>query len=258
MYANAVKAQGRVLLALMLHEATTRYGGSRLGYLWALVEPVVYITVLVLIRRGVGGHVPIGNSMFVFVATGTLPFFLFRNVAGKVSSGLSANDALLTYPVVKPPDVVLGRALLEGATLLLVCVIVFGSLQEFSGDALPNDYITVLSALSVLFSLGMSVGLLISLLQAFFPSIAMVTSVFLRMLYWFSGVFYLPSSLPPSAIAYLKWNPLLHCIEWFRVGFYPRYTSYVLSVQYAVVWALALALVAFASERLLRAQMSSK
>ena len=52
---KALQSQGRVLIALMLREARTRYGRQRAGYLWALVEPMLHIALFYFVFRFASG-----------------------------------------------------------------------------------------------------------------------------------------------------------------------------------------------------------
>jgi capsular polysaccharide transport system permease protein len=65
-------------------------------------------------------------------------------------------------------------------------------------------------------------------------------------------VFYIPSRLPPEAIAIIKWNPILHLVEWTREGYYPHYQSDILAIEYPLSLAAVLIMVALFLERITR------
>src|SRR5687768_14506509 len=104
-FTEALAIQGRVLLALMLREARTRYGRQQIGYLWAIIEPMIHITMLMVIFSFIGRASPLGDSLPMFLATGIATYLGFRNVYGRTKGGYGSNEALLTYPVVKIVDV---------------------------------------------------------------------------------------------------------------------------------------------------------
>jgi capsular polysaccharide transport system permease protein len=60
--------------------------------------------------------------------------------------------------------------------------------------------------------------------------------------------------MPPEAIAVLKWNPLLHVVEWTREGFYSNYRSDVLNIAYPLGLGAALVIIAMFAERITRKQ----
>jgi capsular polysaccharide transport system permease protein len=79
----------------------------------------------------------------------------------------------------------------------------------------------------------------------------------LRLLYITSGCFFLPDALPPAIRDILWWNPVLHGITLFREGYYQRYESHMLDLQYLFIWCIGAVLVALVSERLAHRSLRS-
>ena len=74
----------------MLREARTRYGRQRAGYLWGVLQPLVHIGMFYLIFKYLRmRHVPLGDSLFVFLATGFVVFLGCRDVFTRVQGGYS-------------------------------------------------------------------------------------------------------------------------------------------------------------------------
>jgi len=48
-FLEMLQTQGRVILALIIRETRTRFGDSKLGYGWALLEPILHILLLSLV-----------------------------------------------------------------------------------------------------------------------------------------------------------------------------------------------------------------
>ena len=65
---KAFKIQGRVVFALVLREAAVRYGKTQLGYLWALLTPIIMIFLQVSIFTLIGRHPDLGSDLFLFFA----------------------------------------------------------------------------------------------------------------------------------------------------------------------------------------------
>ncbi len=73
---DRLRSQRRVIRALIIRETRTRYAESRLGYGWALIEPVLHIALLsatfaVLMQS----RPPIGTHFFVFYYTGLIRYY---------------------------------------------------------------------------------------------------------------------------------------------------------------------------------------
>jgi len=71
----ALQTQMRVIHALIIRETRTRFGESKLGYGWALLEPVLHILMLSLVFAVMmRGRPPIGNEFFIFYYTGIIRY----------------------------------------------------------------------------------------------------------------------------------------------------------------------------------------
>ena len=67
--------QGRVVHALIIRETRTRFGDSKLGYGWALLEPIAHILMLSLVFAVLmRGRPPIGEEFFIFYYTGIIRY----------------------------------------------------------------------------------------------------------------------------------------------------------------------------------------
>jgi capsular polysaccharide transport system permease protein len=236
----------------MLREARTRYGRRKAGYLWALVEPLMHVTGFYLIFTYRITYIPLGDSLFIFLATGFPVFFGFRNIMSRTQGGYASNEALLAYPVVRLMDVFLGRAFLEGATWIAVLAIIFCGIIASGTGGFPSSIFTMLTAILALFAIGFGVGVTLGILTEFVPSISNLMSLPNRLLYFTSGLFFLPDTMPLAVRNVLYWNPVLHGVTLFREGYYLGYKSNILDTNYLAGWALGALLFAFVVERIAR------
>jgi capsular polysaccharide transport system permease protein len=249
---ESVRIQGRVLLALVLREARTRYGRRRAGYLWALIEPLIHITIFYFLFKYIRSrHIAIGDSLFVFLATGFVVFLGFRGLMGRIQGGYSSNQALLAFPPVQMFDVFLGRAILEIATWMLVTIILFFGMVLY-GAPFPVNVLKMISAIILLSGIAFGIGACIGMIGEFIPSIANFVKAPMRILYFASAIFYLPDAMPPKVRGFLYWNPVLHGITLFREGYYKGYKSDILDVNYLAIWSVCCVFVAFIVERAVR------
>jgi capsular polysaccharide transport system permease protein len=253
-----LKIQGRVLLALMLREARTRYGRQKFGYLWALIEPILHIVLFYGIFQYTLRVVPLGHSLPMFLATGLATYVGFANVMNRTQGGFASNEALLAYPIVSVMDVFLGRALLELTTWVAVTFIIIGGLIASGIDPLPHSVLTMGAAILLLFGIGFGVGVLIGIAAQFAPSVDNLLSVPLRLLYFTSGAFFLPDMMPPAVRDILAWNPILQGVTLFRMGYYSNYNSHILDMKYLILWSAVAVLAAFLVERLTRKALLSR
>lgn len=244
--------QVRVVGALVLRETRATFGTSQFGYLWAIVMPGAGILILVMVFSFVGRQAPFGSSFALFFATGVLTLEFFNKLSGTLMNTFDANKALLTYPPIKETDALFARLILISATYMVIMVLFFGGLILAGQAEFPTDAGKMMEAFAATALLGFGFGTLNAVLKSLWDSWNYVESILTRPLFFISAVFYIPSHMPPAAISILKWNPVLHLVEWMRVGYYPNYDSTVLSPSYPLGVGLLLTLVGLGGERLFR------
>ena len=250
--------QARVIGALVLRETRATFGTSQLGYLWAIVTPAAGVAVLVAVFSAAGRHPPFGSSLALFFATGLLTLELFTKLSTSLMNTFTANKALLTYPLIKETDTLFARFLLIAITYLVILLIFCSGLMALGLADAPRFPGQLLLAFIVTVLLGFGFGSLNAVLFSLWESWSFIYGILTRPLFIISGIFFIPSKLPPRALEILKWNPVLHVIEWMRSGYYPNYDSMVLNKAYVLSVAGMLILLSLAGERLSRKKRSGQ
>lgn len=232
---------GRTIFALLMREMSTSYGRSPGGYAWAILEPVLALSVLSTLFSVVMNSPAIGDSFPLFYATGYLPFMLFNDVANKTATSLNHSRPLLKYPAVTFIDALLARALLHLLTHTLVGYIVFFGMVIFLDLRISPDYTQIAIAYLIGGLLGFSVGCFNCYLMMSFPVWERIWQILTRPLIFISGMFLPYDKMPSFAQDILWWNPLIHVVGFLRKGIYaPGYTGDYLSAIFPVVTALTL------------------
>ncbi len=249
---SLLKVQARVIGALVLRETRSTFGTSQLGYLWAIFTPAASTAILALIFSSFDRQPPFGSSFALFFATGVLTLEYFNKLASTLMKTFDANRALLTYPLIKEVDALFARYILISVTYILIMLIFYSALILMGLAEFPSKPEIVLQAVVVTGLLGFGFGTLNAVLISAWDSWQHIEKVLTRPLFFLSAIFYIPSNLPPEAIAVLKWNPVLHLVEWVRMGYYPNYDSTILCRAYPLWVAFALIFFALAGERLYR------
>jgi capsular polysaccharide transport system permease protein len=249
--------QFRVLGALILRETTAAFGTSQIGYLWAIITPAAGTAILVAVFTAAGRQPPFGESLGLFFATGLLTLDFFTKLNTSLMTVLDANKALLAYPPIKETDVIFARAILVAAVYVAIMALFFSGLVALGLSAPPADAAGLSLAFMATFVLGLGFGTLNGVILSLWASWRYVETILTRPLFFVSGIFYVPSYLPPSVMEWLSWNPVLHCVEWMRSAWYRDYDSAVLDRGYVLCWALLLVLAGLLGERLSRLRRSS-
>lgn len=245
-------SQLRVMQALALRETRTRYGNHQLGYVWALLEPLVWIATFWEMFHIAQKSPPTGMDMVTFLATGIIPFDIFSKTMDRCAAAIDGNRGLLFYPQVHPLDIVFARAGLEFATYLIVFTVIIGAHALVVGGIPIEDPLMVIQGLALAALLGASLGLVFAAVAVQNKLIDRIRGPLLRPLFWSSGVFFTLNSLPLPVREVMIWNPVLHCTELVRSGFFESYQGHHMSARYVLLWILGFSFVGLTVERAVR------
>lgn len=215
----------RVIKAMILREAITRYGSSRLGYALAFIEPTLLFTVFILLRTIIKNKIPFGESAVLFLISGFITVRIFVTVSRRIMMSISSNQSLMTFPSVTPLAAMFARAAIEVFTMSTVLTVFYIFVILGSEITGINDLIEMTWAALALFGLSVGVGFLNAVIITMIPSYRMVYSIISLPLLITSGVFYVPALLPIEIREVIEWNPVLHCVEWFRAAIYMDYMA---------------------------------
>lgn len=251
---TSTRTFARVIYALVLREAVTRFGRTRLGYVWAFLEPCAYVAIFVFGRAAIQDRVPFGESAILFVLTGLMAFRIAMSIANRTRSAITGNLALLAYPLVRTFDLMIARILLEATTMTIVFAGFFAGIVVFGGVHVQLQLEHMAAAVGAALLLGSGVGVFNAVVGVLLPSWDRVWGLVSLPLFITSGVFFLPSALPPEIMSILWWNPFLHAVEWTRDAAYLDYDP-VLNRSYLISFGLTALFLGLLANRYFRQQV---
>lgn len=247
--------QFTVIHALVLRETRTRFGLNRLGYFWAVFEPVSVILTFFGAFYLTSHAPPTGMGLVGFIATGLLPYELVMNTAERGAEAINGNRSMLFYPQVHRLDLIWARSVLEAVTLIVVSTIILGTEAFILGGHAVDDWLGLLVAITLGSMLGTGLGLVFCMASVLTALVDRIRGVISRPLFWVSGIFFTADSIPHEVAGVARWNPILHVIELVRDALYPSYTSNVASEKYVLGWALGLLALGLVLERKVRTKI---
>lgn len=252
---DALMGQFEVVHALAIRETRTRFGAHKLGYLWALVEPTLFILTFYLLFSIADREAPVGMTLFSFIATGVIPYLIFTKTLAQVAESINGNKALLFYPQVNPLDVVLARVYLEFSTYVGVFLILMGVEALYLQRLVIDDPLLVVISFLLSSLLGAGLGLVFCGLAQFSKAVDRARGPLMRPFFWISGIFFVATGVPPEARQHLLLNPVLHLTELSRAGWFERYDGTYADPTYVVIWAMAFLVLGLTLERVVRRQI---
>ena len=217
------QVQRAVVFALFLRELRTRFGQHKQGYLWVILEPVMHVSMLLLVFGMLSSRTMPNVSFPVFLASGVAPWMLFSNVLTRCMVAVSANQGLMGFSPVKPIDTVITRILVElvmfiGMSLALTAV------AWWLGH--PVEYANPLLLVALIVSLalfGGSLGIMLAIASQRQPDVAKFLPMVIRPLYFVSGIFFMLAPLPTNLQELALLNPLAHWLDLIRVAVFTHY-----------------------------------
>ncbi len=248
--------QCRVIFALIMREVHTLYGKAKLGYLWAIIKTAITIAIMWLLRVVAGMPKPHGMSILTFLVIGYVLWDIMTGSINKCMKAIEANKTLLTFPQVSTIDVMIARCV-----VVLCTEVISGTTLLFIGFCLGYEfhisnvggliYIIILA-----FFIGLGIGLILSSLNSYFPTMERIVPIMFQFLMFASGVMFSVTMFTGRIGTWILWNPFLQIIEFTRTctsyGYPADFVSHSYLIQitlYSLV--LGLLLERFTRKRLL-------
>lgn len=233
-----------VTFGLLIRELKTRFGRYRLGYTWALIDPLLMISAFSLIF-GMRGHSGFGGAPApLFITASYLPFLFFRHVVSKLQSAVSANMGLFCYRQVTPFATFVARFILEVMVGMMVGIILVLGLLWFGFDAIPADPLQVILGYLLLMVFSFSLGIVFCVICTLFQEADKFLRLLMMPLMFISCVMHPLIAIPAQYQHWFLWNPLVHAVELIRRGWLAGYSSP--NVSWTYLSALTLLLLTFA------------
>ena len=242
-----------VLSALVLRDIW-RHGRNRwtlFTFFLLVVEPVGVVAAFGLISMLLMRAPPYGPSIFLFHATGIVPYYYFVRVSAQTRS--FDIDRSKSLPCIDSLDEFIALCLTDFMIMTISTVVLFLILFfAVSPLALPSDPIACMCSLLFVAVLAFGVNLINAAIIKYTKIWATLLIIVTRVLLLVSGVIFVVDFLPPQIRSWININPLSHAIMWFRLGIYPNYPVHTLDRVYLVKCALGALLLGLGIERLVR------
>jgi capsular polysaccharide transport system permease protein len=246
----SIRAQRSVIFALFLREMNRKYANSRIGFALAFVDPIIHISIMSAFRYFIRGHTTRhGIPLLLFVLTGYLVWWAFRQTATEISSALQQNKQMMMMPQVNFLDVLAARAMVSVFTLVCVAAVLSVGISTFSPYPPPKEPVLVIYCVVMGIWMGIPFGIIMGVSLRFFPILSYVYGVTFRIGMYCSGAMFMADELPRWLHPYLAWNPIFHVCELIRTAWIPNYTSPIANPYYPVICAFMASFAALLLER---------
>ena len=240
---SAWRTQRRVISALLMRELITRFGRENIGFLWIMVEPLLFASLVGLLFRYMKGSEEHGISVVAFVASGYIPLVMFRTSLARAVRAFSANSSLLYHRQVTLLDLILVRFVIEWIGSMMAYVVIGTILILVGLFPIPADLGFFLFGWCLYGLFTLSTILVLAPLSELSETIEKFIPVVTYLTVPFSGTFNLSSWLAPNVRNVLLYSPPVSGMELMRYGIWgDRITPYY-DVPYTIFVSLVMAVI---------------
>ena len=243
---------GRTLLALFVYQLHVMHGESRIALLWALVGPVVLLTLISSLYILMGTHYILGMDVQTFSLLGATTWIMFRQIVFRSSTAYVSARGLLNFQGVTPLMCALVQALLYVSVYLVVFVVLIGAGHALELITLPRSWPGFMLYVVLMACCAAAMGLLFGAIATFWHFFLRLAPVIERFLQIFSGVFFVSEQLPEHLRPWMLWLPFAHGMQLLRSAYFDAYASQDASLGYFLTSLVFLMVLALAAERLAR------
>jgi capsular polysaccharide transport system permease protein len=234
---------------LVAEQLNRRTKAGRLGLLLIIAEPFLLICSFYWIHTVLRGVIQqYGDSLFLFLASGLLPFYFFMRTS--ITTRRGQQNVGRSLPRVSSLDIFMASVAAQTMIWIPVIGTVFAGIWLYGIEqARPASIADCATALFFLGMLGAGFGLINSVIGRLMPVWPLIMALATRGALLVSGVIHIPDFYAPSIRAWLAWNPILHGVDWFRLGLYGRYPVLLLDQAYLVKSAIVLLFIGIVADR---------
>ena len=191
------------------------------GVIWAILEPVITVSLLSFGFSLVLRLPPLGQSFALFFASGFCAFMVFQALSGALAHGFMH---LKRKGRVWWPEALMARVIVNG-TLAIFAAVLIGIGAAILSEMPPFvEPAKILTALGLTACFGIGCGVFNCALFSALPLWRPVWNVLSRVLFLASGVLFLPERLPHNLQPLVAFNPLCHLLGLLRDGVYVSYS----------------------------------
>jgi lipopolysaccharide transport system permease protein len=208
-----------LFVTLSLHRVNVRYKQSRLGILWAVIQPlammVVFTLMFTLVRANPGGPVPF--PLFAYAAL--VPWTMFSSGLSAASSALTSHASLLTK-VAFPREILPLTYIVAAIVDFVLGSLVLVALMAWFGVAPAATALWAIPSIAILIAFLVGLAFLLAAVQVRYRDVALAMPVLLQVWLFASPVLYpldaVKAALPDSLYFFYTLNPLAGIVDGFR------------------------------------------
>ena len=202
-----------LLRELVVRDLKVRYKRSVLGFAWALVTPLMFLTVFYFVFKvALSLDIP---RFGPYAFTGMLVYSWFQSSVSQASGAITDSRELMKQPgfsaAVLPAVTVITNLIhfLFALPLLMLFLLI-------DGTGLRSVILLLPVVIAIQFVLTLGLGYLAAAGNVLFRDTEHLVAVLLQLLFFLTPVFYNASMVPERYQSLYRLNPMVHLVEAYR------------------------------------------
>lgn len=229
-------------------EFKARFIRSKLGALWAILNPLAQVLIYTIILSSVlSAKIPginMQNAYAIYLISGIICWSLFADILGK-SINIFVENANLIKKIPFPKIALLiihtGVSVINNFILLFIAAIIF----VFISDVHIFGLAWLLLPFTLTVALAFSLGLILGIINVFIRDVGQIMSIFLQLWFWVTPIVYTVNIIPDSFRFIVDLNPLTALLNSYRsiilYGQIPTFDTFA----YPLILTVALSIIAY-------------
>jgi ABC-2 type transport system permease protein len=228
--------QRQIIKSMAIKNLKSKYIGSSLGILWAIINPLLTMLVITFVFTKIMKieirHFPL------FVLSALLPWGFFASSISESATSMVSNAELLNRFIMLREVIPISIAFANFINFLFGFVVIMPLFVIFNPVIIK--YVILLPfiiSLHFIFTLGIS--LLFSIINVYFKDLQQLLGVVLMFLFWLTPVFYSIEMIPQKYHWFIMANPNSCYVIIYRAllynGSFGRMWMWLLAIVFALV-----------------------
>lgn len=234
-FRQAFAVQRRIIAALMIREALSRFGHENLGFFWIMGEPMVLSIGVMIMWYFTGGTHGHGIGIIPFILTGYSMLTLWRHCVSRSVHAMRQNVGLLFHRNIRFLDILVARICLESVGGLAAFAVAYLPLWLLGYMDRMYDPLICLAGWFLMTWFGFGFGLILAGVTELNEAAERFVNPIMYITLPLTGSFYMVTWLPDSAQRIVKWSPLVNAFEMFRGGMFGPEVEAQWDVTYLVL-----------------------
>lgn len=227
-----------IIWELTKRDFKSNYVSNVLGLAWAILEPLAMMFVLwfifTYVRTGRNTEVPFA----LFLLAGLIAYDLFNKALNSATRGISKYGFLLNKVNFRAAIIPLVKIASEIMLHLIILVIV-ATILALSGIPITLYWLQVFYYMLAAVFLLVGITWLTSSISLFFPDIKYIITIVMRVLFFFTPIFWEIKNIPENMVIFFRLNPLYYIVKGYRDSFLYQVPFWSNWTDTAYFWGLA-------------------